>query len=33
MQFPSAENLGHDNSLPERTQLISEQIKKKTVKQ
>ena len=28
MQFPSAENLGNDNSLPERTQLIDKQTKK-----
>ena len=29
MQFSSAENIGNDNSLPERTQLIDEQTKKK----
>ena len=28
MQFPLAEDLGNDNSLPERTQLIVEQTKK-----
>ena len=28
MKFPSAENVGNDNSLPKRTQLIDEQTKK-----
>ena len=32
MPFPSAGNLGNDNNLPERTQLIDEQIKKSSKK-
>ena len=32
MQFPSAENLDNDNSLPERTQLIDDQTKKASKK-
>ena len=28
MQFPSAENLGNNNSFPERTQLFDKQTKK-----
>ena len=32
MPFPSAGNLGKDNSLPKRTQLIDEQIKKSSKK-
>ena len=32
MSFPSAGNLGNDNSLPERAQLIDEQIKKSSKK-
>ena len=31
MEFPLAEDLGNDNSMPDRTQLIDEQTKK-TVK-
>ena len=32
MQFPSAENIGNDNSFLERTQLIEEQTKKTRTK-
>ena len=32
LEFPLAKDLGNDNSMPDRTQLIDEQTKKKTVK-